>query len=95
MKKEKSKGELNGKGTGKKEKKAYDLPGQKHDPPEKVWVSGSMCSLQFWYSDVIGQSILFYFLIVSIRFILQRDPSRIFYKSLYEQVPGSEMAAIW
>lgn len=43
----------------KKEKKVYDLPGQKHDPPQ------------------------------------ERDPLRIFYESLYEQVPTSEMAAIW
>ncbi|KAF3327090.1 ABC transporter F family member 4 [Carex littledalei] len=40
-------------------KKVYDLPGQKHDPPE------------------------------------ERDPLRIFYESLYHQVPDSEMAAIW
>ncbi|PWS22623.1 hypothetical protein DKP78_17425, partial [Enterococcus faecium] len=43
----------------KKEKKVYDLPGQKHDPPQ------------------------------------ERDTLRIFYESLYEQVPTSEMAAIW
>ncbi|XP_020572173.1 DNA topoisomerase 1-like [Phalaenopsis equestris] len=42
----------------KKEKKAYELPGQKHDPPEL------------------------------------RDPLRIFYETLYEKVPTSEMAAI-
>ncbi|XP_073111520.1 uncharacterized protein [Elaeis guineensis] len=40
-----------------KEKKVYDLPGQKHDPPE------------------------------------ERDPLRIFYETLYQQVPNSEMAA--
>ncbi|KAI3989461.1 hypothetical protein MKX01_022736 [Papaver californicum] len=40
-------------------KKAYDLPGQKRDPPE------------------------------------ERDPLRIFYESLYEQRPDSEMAALW
>lgn len=43
----------------KKEKKVYDLPGQKHDPPD------------------------------------ERDPLRIFYESLYEQNPKSEMAEIW
>ncbi|KAD1553679.1 hypothetical protein R6Q59_029981 [Mikania micrantha] len=43
----------------KKEKKVYDLPGQKRDPPE------------------------------------ERDPLRIFYESLYTQIPSSEMAAIW
>ncbi|CAL4921775.1 unnamed protein product [Urochloa decumbens] len=43
----------------KKEKKVYDMPGQKHDPPA------------------------------------ERDPLRIFYESLYEQVPTSDMAAIW
>ncbi|CAL4930116.1 unnamed protein product [Urochloa decumbens] len=49
-----------GKGEkAKKEKKVYDLPGQKHDPPA------------------------------------ERDPLRIFYESLYEQVPTSDMAAIW
>ncbi|KAK3147805.1 hypothetical protein QOZ80_3BG0286970 [Eleusine coracana subsp. coracana] len=43
----------------KKERKVYDLPGQKHDPPE------------------------------------ERDPLRIFYESLYEQIPTSDMAATW
>ncbi|KAJ8631561.1 hypothetical protein MRB53_024884 [Persea americana] len=43
----------------KKEKKVYDLPGQKHDPPE------------------------------------ERDPLRIFYETLYQQLPSSEMAAFW
>ncbi|KAL5212438.1 hypothetical protein ABZP36_023285 [Zizania latifolia] len=43
----------------KKEKKVYELPGQKHDPPQ------------------------------------ERDPLKIFYESLYEQVPTSEMAATW
>ncbi|XP_027090116.1 uncharacterized protein [Coffea arabica] len=43
----------------KREKKVYDLPGQRRDPPE------------------------------------ERDPLRIFYETLYEQVPNSEMAAIW
>lgn len=45
--------------NGKREKKVYSLPGQKHDPPP------------------------------------ERDPLRIFYESLYEQVPNSEMAAVW
>ncbi|KAF8022689.1 hypothetical protein BT93_F0262 [Corymbia citriodora subsp. variegata] len=46
--------------TGKKrEKKVYDLPGQKRDPPE------------------------------------ERDPLRIFYESLYKQIPRSEMAQFW
>ncbi|CAN8304684.1 unnamed protein product [Cochlearia groenlandica] len=43
----------------KREKKVYDLPGQKRDTPE------------------------------------ERDPLRIFYESLYKQVPTSEMAQIW
>ncbi|EER95169.1 uncharacterized protein LOC8054337 [Sorghum bicolor] len=43
----------------KKERKVYELPGQKHDPPA------------------------------------ERDPLRIFYESLYEQVPTSDMAATW
>ncbi|OEL32222.1 hypothetical protein BAE44_0006759 [Dichanthelium oligosanthes] len=43
----------------KREKKVYELPGQKHDPPA------------------------------------ERDPLRIFYVSLYEQVPTSDMAATW
>ncbi|XXG74979.1 hypothetical protein AAC387_Pa07g3575 [Persea americana] len=43
----------------KKEKKVYDLPGQKHDPPE------------------------------------ERDPLRIFYETLFQQLPSSEMAAFW
>ncbi|KAG0503049.1 hypothetical protein HPP92_003121 [Vanilla planifolia] len=43
----------------KKEKKVYELPGQRHDPPE------------------------------------MRDPLRIFYETLYEKVPTSEMAAFW
>ncbi|XP_031474867.1 uncharacterized protein LOC116247058 [Nymphaea colorata] len=42
-----------------KAKKVYDLPGQKHDPPE------------------------------------ERDPLRIFYETLHEQVPTSDMAAVW
>ncbi|KAI5073156.1 hypothetical protein GOP47_0011169 [Adiantum capillus-veneris] len=45
--------------SDKKEKKVYELPGQKHDPPE------------------------------------ERDPLRIFYESLYNQNPKSEMAQIW
>ncbi|CAH9095089.1 unnamed protein product [Cuscuta europaea] len=46
--------------TGKKkEKKVYDLPGQKRDPP--------------------GEG----------------DPLRIFYESLYKQLPESDMATIW
>ncbi|CAK9178417.1 unnamed protein product [Ilex paraguariensis] len=43
----------------KRERKEYDLPGQKRDPPE------------------------------------ERDPLRIFYETLYEQVPNSDMAAFW
>ncbi|CAJ2642937.1 unnamed protein product [Trifolium pratense] len=43
----------------KRERKVYDLPGQKRDPPE------------------------------------ERDPLRIFYESLHEQIPTSEMAQIW
>ncbi|KAJ0086449.1 hypothetical protein Patl1_09544 [Pistacia atlantica] len=43
----------------KREKKVYDLPGQKRDPPE------------------------------------ERDPLRIFYETLYKQVPESEMAQFW
>ncbi|XP_010533812.1 PREDICTED: uncharacterized protein LOC104809499 [Tarenaya hassleriana] len=43
----------------KREKKMYDLPGQKRDQPE------------------------------------ERDPLRIFYESLYKQIPTSEMAQIW
>ncbi|XP_062210584.1 uncharacterized protein LOC133912052 isoform X2 [Phragmites australis] len=43
----------------KKERKVYELPGQKHDPPA------------------------------------ERDSLRIFYESLYEQVPTSDMAATW
>ncbi|KAL6952411.1 hypothetical protein U1Q18_041993 [Sarracenia purpurea var. burkii] len=47
------------KNGNKRERKVYDLPGQKRDPPE------------------------------------ERDPLRIFYETLYVQVPGSEMAAFW
>ncbi|KAL0323192.1 UNVERIFIED_CONTAM: hypothetical protein Sangu_1938500 [Sesamum angustifolium] len=43
----------------KRERKVFDLPGQKRDRPE------------------------------------ERDPLRIFYETLYKQVPASEMAAIW
>ncbi|TVU17564.1 hypothetical protein EJB05_07340 [Eragrostis curvula] len=43
----------------KKERKVYELPGQKHDPPD------------------------------------ERDSLRIFYESLYEQIPTSDMAATW
>ncbi|KAI4321650.1 hypothetical protein MLD38_035008 [Melastoma candidum] len=43
----------------KREKKVYDLPGQKRDPPE------------------------------------ERDPLRIFYETLYKQIPRSEMAQFW
>ncbi|KAI3460402.1 hypothetical protein Pfo_017065 [Paulownia fortunei] len=49
----------NSKDVKKREKKVFDLPGQKRDPPE------------------------------------ERDPLRIFYETLYKQVPASEMAAIW
>ncbi|CAK7346193.1 unnamed protein product [Dovyalis caffra] len=43
----------------KREKKVYEFPGQKRDPPD------------------------------------ERDPLRIFYETLYEQVPESEMAQFW
>ncbi|XP_057869663.1 uncharacterized protein LOC131076474 [Cryptomeria japonica] len=43
----------------KKQRKLYDLPGQKRDPPP------------------------------------ERDPLRIFYETLYEQIPTSEMAEFW
>lgn len=43
----------------KRERKVYDLPGQKRDPPE------------------------------------ERDPLRIFYQTLHEQKPTSEMATVW
>ncbi|KAJ1283100.1 hypothetical protein BS78_03G102700 [Paspalum vaginatum] len=43
----------------KKERKVYELPGQKHDPPA------------------------------------ERDPLRIFYESLYDRVPTSDMASTW
>ncbi|KAF9619177.1 hypothetical protein IFM89_005731 [Coptis chinensis] len=43
--------------TKKRERKVFDLPGQKREPPE------------------------------------ERDPLRIFYESLYEQIPDSDMAA--
>ncbi|PPD88881.1 hypothetical protein GOBAR_DD14202 [Gossypium barbadense] len=43
----------------KREKKVYDLPGQKRDPPE------------------------------------ERDPLRIFYETMYQQIPHSEMAQFW
>ncbi|XP_061373299.1 uncharacterized protein LOC133315648 [Gastrolobium bilobum] len=43
----------------KRERKVYDLPGQKRDPPE------------------------------------EKDPLRIFYETLYKQVPHSEMSQIW
>ncbi|KDP36920.1 hypothetical protein JCGZ_08211 [Jatropha curcas] len=57
---EKKKGSVLPERNGKKrEKKVYDLPGQKRDPPE------------------------------------ERDPIRIFYESLYKQLPKSEMAQIW
>ncbi|XP_038897144.1 uncharacterized protein LOC120085300 [Benincasa hispida] len=42
-----------------KQKKVYDLPGQKRDPPE------------------------------------ERDPLRIFYETLHNQIPHSEMAQFW
>ncbi|XP_022873205.1 uncharacterized protein LOC111392168 isoform X2 [Olea europaea var. sylvestris] len=59
-KQEKKKGaKASDKGAKKRERKVYDLPGQKRDSPE------------------------------------ERDPLRIFYETLYEQVPSSEMAAIW
>ncbi|KAA8528751.1 hypothetical protein F0562_036106 [Nyssa sinensis] len=59
-KEEKKKGAKEVQQNGKKrEKKLYDLPGQKRDSPE------------------------------------ERDPLRIFYETLYKQVPNSEMAAFW
>ncbi|KAK8359069.1 hypothetical protein E1A91_A05G368700v1 [Gossypium mustelinum] len=59
MKKKKKKGEEKKAAAGKevkREKKVYDLPGQKRDPPE------------------------------------ERDPLRIFYETMYQQIPHSEMA---
>lgn len=56
-KKKKNKGQDDGK--DKKNRKVYELPGQKHEPPE------------------------------------ERDPLRIFYETLYEQRPTSEMAEFW
>ncbi|KAB2030949.1 hypothetical protein ES319_D05G269200v1 [Gossypium barbadense] len=62
MKKKKKKGEEKKAAAGKevkREKKVYDLPGQKRDPPE------------------------------------ERDPLRIFYETMYQQIPHSEMAQFW
>ncbi|KAL9257896.1 hypothetical protein AKJ16_DCAP16617 [Drosera capensis] len=61
-KKKKKNGDEDATGTStlqKRERKIYDLPGQKREPPE------------------------------------ERDPLRIFYETLYQQVPSSEMASIW
>ncbi|KAF7829570.1 transcriptional regulator ATRX-like protein [Senna tora] len=59
-KKKKIKEEVKKKGErAAREKKVYDLPGQKRDPPE------------------------------------EKDPLRIFYETLYNQVPKSEMAQLW
>ncbi|KAK3023790.1 hypothetical protein RJ639_043406 [Escallonia herrerae] len=56
----KEKGAKEGVRSGmKKEKKVYDLPGQKRDAPD------------------------------------ERDPLRIFYETLYKQMPNSDMAAFW
>ncbi|TYJ39447.1 hypothetical protein E1A91_A04G071000v1 [Gossypium mustelinum] len=62
MKKKKKKGEEKKAAAGKevkREKKVYDLPGQKRDPPE------------------------------------ERDSLRIFYETMYQQIPHSEMAQFW
>ncbi|XP_052886167.1 uncharacterized protein LOC108469635 isoform X1 [Gossypium arboreum] len=62
MKKKKKKGEEKKAAAEKevkREKKVYDLPGQKRDPPE------------------------------------ERDPLRIFYETMYQQIPHSEMAQFW
>ncbi|KAJ9186449.1 hypothetical protein P3X46_002021 [Hevea brasiliensis] len=59
-KKKKKKGSVVSEQNGKKrERKVYELPGQKRDPPG------------------------------------ERDPLRIFYETLYKQLPNSEMAQIW
>ncbi|XP_010459679.1 PREDICTED: uncharacterized protein DDB_G0283697-like [Camelina sativa] len=57
--KEKKKTEKEEETKKKRERKVYDLPGQKRDQPE------------------------------------ERDPLRIFYESLYKQIPTSDMAQIW
>ncbi|XVF73913.1 hypothetical protein PTKIN_Ptkin13bG0019100 [Pterospermum kingtungense] len=62
VKKKKKKGEEKkaaAQKEGKRERKVYDLPGQKRDPPE------------------------------------ERDPLRIFYETMYKQIPHSEMAEFW
>lgn len=67
----------------------YDLPGQKRDSPEEV--SFSLFLRISNKKFVLG----FLKLLICLELDLQRDPLRIFYETLYNQVPSSEMAAIW
>lgn len=74
----------------KREKKVYDLPGQKRDPPEEVSKRNLFILLILRFSCFLSLfSLIFCFL------IFQKDPLRIFYETLYEQIPSSEMSQIW
>lgn len=71
-----------------REKKVFNLPGQKYDPPEEVCaflLLDSLCSLYDWWTQH------------SCSFVCceQREPLRIFYESLSKQIPASEMAEFW
>lgn len=76
----------------RKAKKVYDLPGQKRDPPEEVWIMMHLHILSYIFRlcFVMFLVIAFYIFV-----IFQRDPLRVFYETLHEQIPTSEMSQIW
>lgn len=67
----------------KREKKVYKFTGQKRDPPEEVMIFH--CEIYIILVQYVNLGL----------FLLQTDALRIFYETLYKQVPNSEMAAIW
>lgn len=69
----------------KKEKKVYDLPGQKNDTPDEV----SLRFLLLLFEE-IDLRFLFSFWLIA-----ERDPLKIFFETLYRQLPDNELAATW
>lgn len=82
-----AKGELESQKKEKKEKKVYDLPGQKRDPPEEV-LKNDLIGISFMFGSSLADHL-------HLLLIIQRDPLRIFYETLHKQVPHSEMAEFW
>ena len=73
--------------TKVREKKVYTLPGEKHDPPEEVvLIQSQICAFS---QKHVSNNWCYQW------FFWQREPLRIFYESLWKQIPTSEMAEFW